>query len=297
MTRFTKYSKIYLIIAGITLLFSLYFLIFWGLKPGIDFTGGTILEIEYKNDRPSNQEIEEKLKKFNLGSIFIQPTGEKGVIIKMKEISNDVHNEILLTLGKNEGLIEEKRFEFIGPVIGKELTQKTFIVVILSLIAMMIYISLAFRKMKRPIKSWQYSLSSVFCLFHDTLIVLAVFSILGKLYGVEISIPIITALIALVGYSINNTVVIFDRIRENISFGGTFEEIIDRSLNETLLRQFGTSFTTLLVVLAIFFFGGSTLKYFSLTLVIGLIVGSFSSFFVAAPLLLEWLRLKERKKS
>lgn len=297
MTRFTKYSKIYLIIAGITLLFSLYFLIFWGLKPGIDFTGGTILEIEYKNDRPSNQEIEEKLKKFNLGSIFIQPTGEKGVIIKMKEISNDVHNEILLTLGKNEGLIEEKRFEFIGPVIGKELTQKTFIVVILSLIAMMIYISLAFRKMKRPIKSWQYSLSSVFCLFHDTLIVLAVFSILGKLYGVEISIPIITALIALVGYSINNTVVIFDRIRENISFGGTFEEIIDRSLNETLLRQFGTSFTTLLVVLAIFFFGGLTLKYFSLTLVIGLIVGSFSSFFVAAPLLLEWLRLKERKKS
>ncbi|HOW12974.1 MAG TPA: protein translocase subunit SecF [Candidatus Pacearchaeota archaeon] len=297
MTRFTKYSKIYLIIAGITLLFSLYFIIFGGLKPGIDFTGGTILEIEYKNDRPSNQEIEEKLKKINLGSISIQPTGEKGVIIKMKEISSDVHNEILLTLGKNEGLIEEKRFEFIGPVIGKELTQKTFIVVILSLIAMMIYISLAFRKMKRPIKSWQYSLSSVFCLAHDTLIVLAVFSILGKLYGVEISIPIITALITLVGYSINNTVVVFDRIRENISFGGNFDEIIDRSLNETFLRQFGTFFTTLLAVLAIFFFGGTTLKYFSLTLVIGLIVGSFSSFFVAAPLLLEWLRLKERKKS
>ncbi|HOK00436.1 MAG TPA: protein translocase subunit SecF, partial [Candidatus Pacearchaeota archaeon] len=111
------------------------------------------------------------------------------------------------------------------------------------------------------------------------------------------SIPIITALITLVGYSINNTVVVFDRMRENISFGGSFDEIIDKSLNETLLRQFGTSFTTLVAVLSIFFFGGTTLKYFSLTLVIGLIVGSFSSFFIAAPLLLEWLRLKERKKS
>jgi len=294
MIRFTKYNKIYLIIAGITLLLSFYFIIFWGLKPGIDFTGGTILEIEYKDKRPSNQEIEEKLKKFNLGSISIQPTEEKGVIIKTKEISDDVHNEILSVLGKDDGIIEEKRFEFIGPVIGKELTEKTFIVVVLSLIAMMIYISLAFRKMKKPIKSWQYSLSSVFCLFHDTLIVLAVFSILGKIYGVEISIPIITAL---VGYSINNTVVVFDRMRENISFGGSFDEIIDKSLNETLLRQFGTSFTTLVAVLSIFFFGGTTLKYFSLTLVIGLIVGSFSSFFIAAPLLLEWLRLKERKKS
>ncbi|HOL90317.1 MAG TPA: protein translocase subunit SecF [Candidatus Pacearchaeota archaeon] len=297
MIRFTKYNKIYLIIAGITLLLSFYFIIFWGLKPGIDFTGGTILEIEYKDKRPSNQEIEEKLKKFNLGSISIQPTEEKGVIIKTKEISDDVHNEILSVLGKDDGIIEEKRFEFIGPVIGKELTEKTFIVVVLSLIAMMIYISLAFRKMKKPIKSWQYSLSSVFCLFHDTLIVLAVFSILGKIYGVEISIPIITALITLVGYSINNTVVVFDRMRENISFGGSFDEIIDKSLNETLLRQFGTSFTTLVAVLSIFFFGGTTLKYFSLTLVIGLIVGSFSSFFIAAPLLLEWLRLKERKKS
>lgn len=296
MIRYTKYSKIYLIFSSILILGSIFILVVFGLKPGIDFTGGSILEIEYKTERPSNQEIRDKLSGLNLGSFYVQPTEEQGVILRMKDISNETHNEILLKLGKNENKIEEKRFESIGPTIGKELKEKTNIVIILSLLAMMIYIALAFRKIQRPVKSWQYSISTFITLIHDILIPLGVFSLLGKFYGVEVSIPIITALIAVLGYSINNTVVVFDRIRENLFRGGeTFEEVVDKSLNQTLTRQISASLTTLFVVLSIFLFGGETLKYFALALMLGIVSGMYSSFFISAPILVTWLRWRQKR--
>jgi len=304
MIQLTNYRKIYFGLSGGLIIASIIALLIFGLKPGIDFTGGSILEIEYIEQRISNEEILEKLKEFDLGSIYIQQTGEKGIIIRMKDIDEEMHQQVLSvltqetvldektgTLSINTGLAEEVRFESIGPVIGQELKDKTKIVVVVALLSMIIYIALAFRKVQRPLRSWQYGIASVLALFHDILIPLGIFAILGKFYGIEISIPVITALLAVLGYSINNTVVVFDRIRENLlTRGDTFQETVDISLNQTLSRQINTSLTTLFVAGAIFFLGGETLKYFALALILGICTGTYSSIFLAGPILVAWLK-------
>jgi len=292
---FLKCRKFYFIFSGILILASLVCLIIFGLKPGIDFTGGSILEIEYQTERPSNQEIKETLSGLDLGEISIQPTGEKGVILRMRDISEDTHQEILQKLSENNQS-EEGRFESIGPVIGRELKQKTKIVIILSLLAIVLYIAWAFRKISRPIPSWQYGIASLIALSHDVLIPIGIFSVLGRFYGVQITIPVITALLTVLGYSINNTVVVFDRIRENLlKHAGTYQEIVNNSLNQTLTRSINTSLTTLFVLAAIFFFGGATLKYFALALILGIICGTYSSMFLASPILVSWLRWRKRR--
>jgi len=288
----TKHRKIYFLISIGLIITSIVFLFVYGLKPGIDFTGGSIMELEYEVQRPSNEEIRNQLNQFDLGQVHIQPTGDRGVIIRMKDIPEDLHQEILSAL--SQGLGEEKRFESIGPVIGKELREKTNIVVVAVLLSMIIYIAIAFRKVKRPLKSWQYGIASVIALFHDILIPVGVFIILGKLYNVEITIPVVTALLAVLGYSINNTVVVFDRIRENLSRRGEdFEETVNISIKQTLSRQINTSLTTLFVASAIFFFGGATLQYFSLALILGIIAGTYSSIFLAGNILVAWHKIRK----
>ena len=309
---FLKYKKIYFIFSGTLIFASLACLAIFGLKPGIDFTGGSILEIEYIENRPSSQEIKETLSDLDLGEILIQPTEEKGVILRMKDISEATHQEILKKLKENnEGEedesssspfagareMEERRFESIGPVIGRELKDKTKIVVILSIFAIVLYIAWAFRRISKPIPSWQYGIASLMALFHDVLIPLGILSILGKLYDVQITIPVITALLTVLGYSINNTVVVFDRIRENLlaRYSKTYEETVNSSLNQTLTRSINTSLTTLFVLAAIFFFGGATLKYFALILILGIIAGTYSSIFLASPILDSWLKWRKRR--
>jgi len=296
MIKFTKYRKIYFGFSGALVIASIIALIVFGLKPSIDFTGGSILEIEYAEERISNEEISGMLSELGLTSAYVQPTGEKGIIIRMKDIDEEMHQQVLSALFQETGLAEEIRFESIGPVIGQELKDKTKIVVAVALLSMIIYIALAFRRVQRPLRSWQYGIASVFALFHDILIPLGIFSLLGKLYNVEISISVITALLAVLGYSINNTVVVFDRIRENLLRGGEeFDKIVDISLNQTLSRQINTSLTTLFVALAVFFFGGETLKYFALALILGICAGTYSSIFLAGPILVGWYHFRHRK--
>jgi preprotein translocase subunit SecF len=294
MINFLKYRKIYFIFSGILLIFLLICLVVFGLKMGIDFTGGSILEVEFEDQRPQNQEIKEKLTPFNLGEIVLQPTGEKGIIIRTKEISEDLHQEILKKLGETYKF-KEQRFESIGPIIGRELKEKTKLVIIFSLLAILFYIALAFRKISRPFFPWQWGMVSTLALLHDVLVPLGVISILGKFYNVQFTIPTTVALLTIIGYSINNTVVVFDRMRENFfKYGKNFEELINRSLNETLSRQINTSFTTLLPLIFIFFFGGETLKYFSLVLVLGILAGTYSSLFLVSPILFEWISHKKK---
>ena len=283
MILFLKYKKIYFTLSGLLILASLISLILFGLKPGIDFTGGSILEIEYQENQPSNEEIKEALAGFDLGEIKIQPSGEKRIILRTKDISEEVHQQVI---NKLEGS-QELRFEAIGPVIGREMKEKTKIVAILAIFAILLYITIAFRKISKPISSWKYGIASLVALGHDVFIPLGVFAYLGHFYDVQITIPVITALLTVLGYSINNTVVVFDRIRENLitNKSAGFKEIVDKSLNQTLTRSINTSLTTLLVLFAIFFLGGETLRYFSLALILGLVCGTFSSIFLASPLL------------
>jgi len=287
--NFIKYSKVYFVVGGALMIASIVVLIGWGLKPGIDFTGGSILEVEYLNERVASEEIEQKLADLNLDSLSVQAAGEKNVIIRTKYINEETHQAVLSALGGNQ-LIEERRFESVGSVIGRELKQKTFTLVFACLIAIVFYIALAFRKVRGPVKPWQYALSSLISLFHDILIPLGIFAALGKFYNVEISIPVVTALLTVIGCSINNVVVVFDRIRENtIKKGATnFGETVNDSINQTLGRCLSTTLVYLLPLIAIFFFGGETLKYFSLALILGIVAGTISAVFLASPVLVFW---------
>lgn len=298
---FVKYRKIYFIFSGILLIGSLVCLIIFGLKLGIDFTGGSILELEFKTERPSNQEIRESLKGFDLGEIYIQPADEKGLILRMKDISEDVHQQIIQKL-KAKGELEEKRFESIGPVIGQELKEKAKLLIVISLLSIVFYIAIAFRRVQKPLSSWQYGIASLFILSHDILIPLGVFALLGKFYQVQLTIPIICAFLTIVGYAINNVVVVYDRLRENLlrgvfrDFVLGFEEATNKAINQTLTRQLNTSLTTLFPLIAIFFLGGETLKYFALTLILGITAGTYSSIFLATPILVSWLKWRGRKR-
>jgi preprotein translocase subunit SecF len=297
--NFTKYRKIYFFFSGILIVASIFSLIVYGLNWGIDFKGGSILEIKYKDFRPSNEDIEKSLEGIDLGTISIQPTGEKGVIIRTKDINEETHQRVLQKL-KERGDFEEMRFESIGPVIGKELTRKTQILILTSLIFILIYISLAFGRVQKPMKSWQYGLvTSLVALCHDVLIPLGVFAILGKFYGVQVTIPIVAALLTVLGYSVNDTVVIFDRIRENLlkREGFSFEETVNKSLNQVWVRSLNISLAGIIVLLSIFFFGGETLKDFALALIIGIAAGTYSSIFIAAPVMVSWAKRKEKSQA
>jgi len=286
-----KYKKIFFLISSILVIGSVLALIFYGLNLGIDFTGGSLMEGTFI-ERPSNDQIKEKLKDFDLGEIVVQQTGENNILIRMKDINEETHQEILNSL---EGF-EELRFESIGPVIGQELKKKAIYAIIVTLIVILLFIALAFRKVSFIIKSYKYGILAVLALFHDILIVLGVFAILGKFLNVEVGVPFVAALLATLGYSVNDSIIVFDRVRENLLISEhreDLDELVSKSLKQTLVRSLNTSLTTLLVLLAVLFFGGSTIQYFILALVIGIIAGTYSSLFIAAPLLVVW---EKRKK-
>jgi len=291
---FLKYKKIYYIFSGALAIGSLVCLLLFGLKFGIDFLGGSILEVDFEK-RPDNSVIQDKLKDLNLGEIILQPTGEKGVILKLRDISEENHQEILKRLD-DVSSVQELRFESIGPVIGKELRQKTIILIIISLAALLIYIAISFRKVSFPFSSLQFGVISIAALILDILILMGVFAALGNFYNIQFGIPIVTAFLTILGYTINDKVIVFDRVRENISRtrGVDIGSLVDRSLNEILLRSLSTGACSLLVLFFIFFLGGQTIKYFALTLIIGIIVGTYSSLFLASPLLVEWTKWRKR---
>lgn len=264
-------------------------IVLWGLNFGIDFTGGTLMELNFEGARPSNPAIREKLSTLGLEGLTIQPTGSSMVLLRTKEINEETHQIILEELGKLNPNLEELRFESIGPTIGKELKKRAFLSIGLVLVLIIIYIAWVFRRISRPVSSWRYGVIAVAALFHDILITCGVFAALGHFLGAEIDTPFVAALLTILGYSVNNTIVVFDRTRENLLTGvREFAEVVNMSINQTLIRSFNTSLTTLLVLMAIYFFGGETIKYFILALIVGILAGTFSSAFIVSPLLVSW---------
>ncbi|HEA84372.1 MAG TPA: protein translocase subunit SecF [Candidatus Wildermuthbacteria bacterium] len=290
---FVRYGKILFYISMFFVTVSLAALAVFGLNVGIDFTGGSIMEISYQDARPEVGEIQDILSNFDLGSSYVQPIGENGMLIRTPFLTEDVHQQVFSALGEN---VSEMRFEAIGPVIGQELRSKVFMMAFLALAAIVLYIIIAFRRMAEPLRSWHYSVAAVVALLHDFLIPMGVFAFLGAYYEVQFTIPVVVGLLTVLGYSINDTVVVFDRIRENLQrkVGTSFQDTINISLRQTILRSLSTSFTTLLVLVSIFVLGGETLRYFALALIIGVIAGTYSSLFVAPPLLLLWTRFRRR---
>lgn len=285
---FVKYHKLHYIIAGVLVIAAILSLIKFGLNLSTDFLGGTIWEISFES-RPANAVIQESLNKFDLGETVIQPTEGSGVILRFKTIDEETHQQMLSVLNEISG-VEEKRFESIGPAIGKELREKTILLVIISLIALLTYIAIAFRKLTWPIAGWQYGLVSIITLAIDVSAPFLVLVLLGKFYNVQFTIPIVAAILTVIGYTMNDKVIVFDRVRENLlkTRADSFSETVNQSLNQIIGRSLSTGACTLIILLMIFLFGGETLKYFALTLIVGIVVGTYTSLFVASSLLVTW---------
>jgi len=297
-----KKRKVFFIFSGILLLISIFSISIWGLNLGIDFTGGSLLEVGFDKNRPAIEDIRTSLEDQSLDSLIVQPTGENDFIIRFQNVDEETHQSIISSLRdlsvEKEIVLEEKRFDSIGPVIGQELKDKTLWAVMLSLFAIVSYVAWAFRKISWPVASWKYGLVAIITLFHDIIIVLGIFSILGRFLNIEIGVPFVAALMTILGYSVNDTIVVFDRVRENITHSKheNFEEIIGHSVSQSYARSINTSLTTLIVLSAILLFGGETIKDFIMALIIGVLFGTYSSLFIASPLLVVLENLKHRKK-
>ena len=287
-----KYRKLWLGISGALVVLSVLSLFVWGLNFGIDFTGGSLLELEFKGEEvPTVVNIKEGLEDLSLNSLLVQPTDSGSVILRFKEDSRDAYSLVAEKMRELSDF-EELRYESVGPSIGKELKNKSFNTMVLVLIIIILYIALVFKKVSRPVSSWKYGIASIVALAHDAVIVLGVFSVLGHFFGTEINTPFIAAILTLLGYSINDTIVIFDRIRENLpKSSDNFKETVNKSINQTLSRSISTSVTTLLALMAIIIFGGESIQDFVLALAIGIFIGTYSSIFIASPILV-WFEKK-----
>lgn len=270
----------------------------WGLKPGIDLKGGSILEVEYSGARPSMESLQAKLDPLQLGAYSIRPTGEAGYIVRTEQLDQTGHDTVLKALRANAGTstFEEKRFNSVGPVLGEEALQKSWISIFMVLLAIVLFITFAFRKVSRPVSSWKYGLMAIVGLAHNILITAGAFAVLGHFAGFEIDTLFVTALLVILGFSIHDTIVVFDRVRENLHLDGQkkgFEAIVGDSVGQTFVRSVNTSLTTLIAIAALYAFGPETTEHFSLALLIGIAAGTYSSIFLCAPLLVTLHGLKD----
>lgn len=285
--KLLKYKYIYFAISLLILVPGVVSLVKYRLKLSIDFTGGSLLEIQSK---VAKEKLETIAKNEKLEISSIQSSSDNIYLIRLKELSNDQKIKYLDLVKKESNDVVEKRFETVGPVIGKELTQKAILSIIVASIAIVLYMAWSFRQIPKPYASWKFGMSAVIALLHDALVVLGLFSIFGLLWHVEVDSLFVTAVLTVIGFSVHDTIVVFDRIRENLPKmpQNSFEEVVDFSISETLVRSLNTSLTAVLTLLCLLLFGGANIRWFVVALLVGIVSGTYSSIFNAAPLLVLW---------
>ncbi|MCX6754924.1 MAG: protein translocase subunit SecF [Candidatus Nomurabacteria bacterium] len=294
-----KYKKIFLSISVGLVVLSFVLLATFGLKFGIDFKGGALMEVSYTTARPAQADINTALAPLNLGAILVQPTGDTGYILKTKDLTEAEHTAVLSAIsegGKN--VPEEKNFNSIGPSVGKELTRKAILAIILVSLGIIFFIAYAFRKVSKPVSSWRYGFIAIVTLLHDVMIPVGLFTIMSHYFGAEVDTLFVVAILTVLGLSVADTIVVFDRIRENIKnhISSDFHETVGKSLEQVYPRSINTSLTVILVLLCLYFFGPSATKYFALMMTAGMFFGTYSSIFLASPLLVWVEEFQNRKK-
>lgn len=293
--NFTKYLNLYFIISALVILPGLYSLFRFGLKPAIDFTGGSIIEVRIKNNESAAEKNKEKINNFlsDIDEIeldSIQVGRENNFTLKLKPIDEAKKEEILNKLNKEYGEVVELRFETVGPILGRELIRKTLLAVVLAAGFILAYVAYQFKDKK-------YGICAVLAMFHDSLVILGIFSLLGHFWGVEVDTLFVTALLTSLSFSVHDTVVVYDRIRETIKNHpkADFETVVNKALSETMSRSVNNSLTIIFMLTCLYLLGGQSIKWFVFALLIGTISGTYSSPFVATPLLVVWERIKRRK--
>lgn len=295
-----KHKNIYFLTSAIIIIPGLISLFLWGIKPSIDFTGGSVGEyrissVKYKI---SGNEIKNIVKDKNITVESVKSLGNNEFSIRTNTLTQKKHNELVLKLKNKYKNVVEKSFDTVGPIIGAETEANALKAVIIASIAITLYVAFAFRKVSRPVASWKFGVCAVAALLHDLLVVVGLFSLLGHFAGVEVDSLFITALLTVMGFSVHDTIVVFDRIRENLkkTGGDDFNRVVNDSMLETMNRSLNTSFTVILVLVSLLFFGGESTRWFVVALLVGIISGTYSSIFNASPLLVLWQEWDKRKR-
>lgn len=282
----------YFFISVLVLIPGLISLALFGLKLSIDFTGGSRIEVQsakLKAER-SKDEISNISKEQGVDVHSVQKSGKDSHIVRTKPIDEKMYKKILEKLQKKYGDVQEISFETVGPTIGKETTVNAFKAIALASILIVLYIAWSFRKVPKPASSLRFGICAIIALLHDVLVVVGIFSLLGHFFGVEVDSLFVTALLTVVGFSVHDTIVVFDRIRENLrrTLAKPFAEVVNDSIEQTLVRSLRTSLTVLLVLFTLLLFGGESIRWFIVALLVGITSGTYSSIFNAAPLLVVW---------
>jgi len=306
-----QYSKIFLSIAAVVMIGSVAIIAVFGLNLGIDFTGGALTEVAY-TERPEKGVLEAELDTLDLGGYSLRETadetGRDGYILRTRDLS-EPERQTIESIVVGEGVDAElTRFTSIGPVIGEELKDKAVWAIAGVVLVIILYVAIAFAGVGKPVGSWIYGGITILALAHDVLVPTALMSILGVMFGLEVDVLFVMAILAVLGYSVNDTIVVFDRVRENLianrtekkkqtkeagvvheeityTFTKPFDEIVGMSVSQTLMRSINTSVTTLIALSALYFLGGEVTKTFALILIAGVIAGTYSSICIANPLL------------
>jgi SecD/SecF fusion protein len=322
------WRKIYYIFSGILITVSVGSFFIFGLRSGLDFTGGSLMELKFANPVTTEQ-VSNTLKELQ-GQINQQPeattppsdnstpsaeltsvsepldlqsalviTSEEGIIIKSKAISAEQHDQILAGLKAKHGDLEEKRFQSVGPTVGESLRFKAILATIIATLIIVIYIAFAFRKVPQSVGKWNFGFAAIVALLHDIIIMVGIYVLFGKFFNVEIDALFITALLTTMGFSVHDTIVVLDRLREKLKAPAkdtTFAELTNGAVNETIARSINTSVTTALALLSLAILGGETIKFFNIALLLGIVVGTYSSIFVASALLVDWHNFRNKNK-
>lgn len=292
-----KYKKFFLTLSAVLVVLSLGAVMIFGLRLGIDFTGGSQLQVAYSTTRPEIVVIREALATVDLSDASVQPVGERGVMIKTAILTEDEKNAVIAALSSTQAVTQES-FTTIGPSVGAELKRKAIISIVIVLIAIIFFVAYAFRRVSHPVSSWKYGLAVVIALAHDIAIPLGAFALIGHLYGAQVDTLFVVALLTTLALSISDTIVVFDRIREHLgtdkASGKPFTQIVGESLRETFARSINTSLMVLVVIVTLAIVGPKSTQLFATVLAIGVFFGTYSSIFLASPILVLFAQSKKR---
>ncbi len=292
-------KKIFLIISIVMIAVSLFFIFSYGLKEGIDFKGGSLMEVTY-GTRPSLQALKESVTSAGFTDALIQPSEGKGILVKTRVLSNEDHSKLITALSIKDSGFKETSFNSIGPSVGRELRSKAIVSIVLVLSAIILFIAYVFRKVSQPVSSWKYGIITILTLLHDIVIPVGVFAVIAHFQHAEIDTLFVVAILTILGLSVHDSIVVFDRVRENLKENHNntqFPEIVGRSTNQTILRSINITLTVIFVLIPLYLFGPETTRNFSLILIVGLFIGIYSSIFFASPLLVFVEQWQKRNNS
>lgn len=290
VTGLQRFQKYFFVLPAVAVVLSVIAILLWGLKPGIDLMGGSLLEIEYQGDRPEVSVVQERVNALGIGEVRIQPSGERDLMLRQRALTAEEKNSLDGAL-REFGDTREVQYNSVGPSIGSELIAKAWWAIGLVTLSIVLFIAFAFRHVSKPVSSWKYGVVAIVTLVHDILIPTGLFAYLGYVRGAEVGSLFIVALLTILGISINDTIVVFDRIRENLNRNEKknrhepFVDVVWHSIVQTITRSINTSVTVIIMLAALFYFGPESTKDFSLTLIVGMVAGTYSSIFLAAPML------------